>query len=291
MHDPGRANEVTNRLVQWVEQHPLIRALLLTSSRTNPAAPLDALSDHDVILCVTDLDAFAQNEDWLQALGRPLVLLRGSDEIGGLPAPVRLVLYDDGTKIDYSVWPFEELGRIVQTATLPEALDVGYSVLVDKDGLARELPPPTYRAHIPSPPTQQEYLDLVEEFWWETCYVAKNLWRDELMPARYSLDGVMKTDLLRRLLEWRIEIDHGWSLKPGVLGRGLKKRLDAATWDALAQTYTGPEIEENWQALFRTTGLFRRVAVEVGQALGYIYPDDLDRQMTQYLEKIRNLPK
>lgn len=289
MHDPGRANEVTRRLARWAEQHPLIRAFLLTSSRANPNAPMDALSDHDVILVVTDPDAFARNEDWLRALGRPMVLLRGSDEIGGRAAPVRLVLYDDGTKIDYSVWPVEELGRIARAAALPESLDVGYSVLVDKDGLARDLPPPTYRAHIPSPPTEQEYRDLVEEFWWETCYVAKNLWRDELMPARYSLDYVMKTDLLRRLLEWRIEIERGWSIKPGVLGRGLKKQLDRATWDALAQTYTGPEIEENWQALFRTTGLFRRVAVEVGQALGYVYPDDLDRRMTRYLQTVRTL--
>src|SRR5205807_6044741 len=99
---------------------------------------------------------------------------------------------------------------------------------------------------------QQRKIDSMRE----TIYVAKNLWRDELMHAKYNLDFVMKIELLRKLLEWRIELDHNWSLKPGSLGRELKKRLDPQTWADLANTYVGPAIEENWRALFRTTALF-----------------------------------
>ena len=32
------------------------------------------------------------------------------------------------------------------------------------------------------------------------------------------------------MLDWRIEIDHDWSLKPGWFGRGLKQLLPAETW-------------------------------------------------------------
>ncbi len=58
---------------------------------------------------------------------------------------------------------------------------------------------------------EAEYLDVIEEFWWETHYVAKGLWRDDLLGARYSVDNVMKLQLLRRMLEWRIELDRDWS--------------------------------------------------------------------------------
>jgi aminoglycoside 6-adenylyltransferase len=129
----------------------------------------------------------------------------------------------------------------------------------------------------------------MKEFWWETIYVAKNLWRDELMHVKYNLDFVMKFELLRRLLEWRIELDHHWSWKPGAVGRGLKKHLDRRTWDEFASTFVGAEIDENWNALFKTTALFRRVAIEVGDALGYRYPFDLDEHVTSYLQRIRNL--
>ena len=85
------------------------------------------------------------------------------------------------------------------------------------------------------------------------------------------------------------EIDHKWSWKPGAVGRGLKKHLDAETWNELASTYVGADIDENWDALFKTTALFRRIALEVGHALGYRYPSELDERMTSYLQSIRNL--
>jgi aminoglycoside 6-adenylyltransferase len=71
------------------------------------------------------------------------------------------------------------------------------------------------------------------------------------------------------LLEWRIEIDHNWSWKPGAVGRGLKKYLDSRTWGEFANTYVGEDIDENWDALFKTTALCRRIALEVGEAPGY----------------------
>jgi hypothetical protein len=92
------------------------------------------------------------------------------------------------------------------------------------------------------------------------------------------------------MLEWRIELDHGWNWKPGVLGRGLKHALPPDLWSALERTYTGPGIEDNWETLLEIVMLFRRVAQEVGQTLRYDYPQDLDRGVSAYLEEARHLP-
>jgi aminoglycoside 6-adenylyltransferase len=286
-----RGTEVIDRLQAWAEQHPLIRAMILESTRANPRAALDILSDYDLLLVVSDIDPFVNDAQWLSDFGVPLVRFGDQGPELGMETCARLVLYADGTKIDYIIWPAAMLERVLEQPKLPDKLDVGYKVLVDKDGMARRLLPPTYTAHIPLKPTEQEFQALVEEFWWETIYVAKNLWRDELIQARYSFDMVMKLELLVKLLEWRIEIDHHWALKPGILGKGLKKLLDRETWAELASTYTGPDLEENWQALFTTTSLFRRIAGEVAHALGYTYPDDLDRGVTDYLQAVRTLER
>jgi aminoglycoside 6-adenylyltransferase len=289
MQDAAREVDVINRLVQWANSQPLVRAMLLESSRASDHAPIDILSDYDVLLIVSDTRPFSQQESWLQDFGKLLVLFRDKGRMYGLRSYNRLVLYEDGTKIDYIVWPVALLQRVLNAPRLPDVLDHGYQVLVDKDHLACNLKPPTYSAHIPKRPTEKEYQSLVEEFWWETIYVAKNLWRDELMHMKYNLDYVMKFELLRRLLEWRIELDHNWSWKPGAVGRGLKKHLDSRIWGEFASTYVGEEIDENWDALFKTTALFRRVAIEVGDALGYRYPSALDERVTSYLQSIRNL--
>jgi aminoglycoside 6-adenylyltransferase len=282
-------DDVITRLVQWAEQQPLVRALLLTSSRANPAAPVDSLSDYDVILVVSEMPPFSEGEDWLHAFGNILVKFRGSDPRNEHELLTQLVVYEDGTKIDYTVWTLDKLKQVSKQPQLPDALDVGYRALLDKDALTASLQSPTYWAHIPPKPTRQEFEALVEEFWWETTYVAKNLWRGELFPARYSFECVIKIDLLRRLLEWHVEIEHGWSIKPGTLGRGLKNRLSSELWAQVESTFVGADMEENWNALFRTTELFRTVAIEVAQHLGYDYPHTLDERMMVYLNGIRNL--
>jgi aminoglycoside 6-adenylyltransferase len=222
--------------------------------------------------------------------GPPMV--RGGDQsaLYGLTTYFRGVVYEDYIKIDYSIWPDALLERVAAQAALPEQLDVGYRVLLDKDNRTAGWKPPSYKAHIPARPTEAEYLALVEEFWWETTYVAKSLWRDELMFARNCLDCEIKLEFMRRMLEWRVELDHDWSFKPGVHGRGLKPRLPSDLWAEFAGTYIGPEIEDNWAALFRTTALFRNVAIEVGNALGYAYPQSLDDTVSAYLNAVRNLP-
>jgi aminoglycoside 6-adenylyltransferase len=139
-------------------------------------------------------------------------------------------------------------------------------------------------------PQEAEVLGKVEEFWWTTTYVAKSWWRDELVFARWVLEEDIKNGEMRRLLEWRLELDHDWSLRPGVYGRGLKRLLPPDIWSELASTYVGPEIEANWEALFRTTALFRRVAQEVAGALGFSYPRMMDDRVTAHLNAIRRWP-
>ena len=70
-----RETDVIDRLVQWARSQQLIRALVLESSRANDRAPIDMLSDYDVLLVVSDMKPFSQHETWLQDFGKILVLL------------------------------------------------------------------------------------------------------------------------------------------------------------------------------------------------------------------------
>jgi aminoglycoside 6-adenylyltransferase len=84
-----------------------------------------------------------------------------------------------------------------------------------------------------------------------------------------------------------MELDHDWSVKTGVLGKGLKKRLPPEIWSQLEDTYAGASISDNWEALFRTMALFRRVAQEVGERSGYVYPLELDQRVTDFVQKMQ----
>jgi aminoglycoside 6-adenylyltransferase len=285
-------DDVIRRLVRWAEQQGLVRAMLLTSTRAIPNAPLDVFSDYDVVLVVQDIHPFFEDRTWLHDFGEVLVVywdpIHPAPDYG-LEQVANVTQYAEGLKIDFTLWPVALLRRIAQASTLPADLDAGYTILLDKDHLTDGMQPPTYTAYIPAPPADETYQKVVEDFFSDAPYVAKCLWRDELLPAKWCLDYDMKHNFLRQMLEWRMECDYDWAIPAGALGKGLKKRLPPETWSQLERTYVGAGMAENWAALFRTIELFRQVAIEVAAHLGYVYPHDLDQGVTAYINRMQSL--
>jgi aminoglycoside 6-adenylyltransferase len=279
------------RVADWCEAHDLVRAAILTSTRAVATGAIDKFSDIDVILVLMEIEPLSEHRQWLTDFGEVLAAWRDPDTLRlDPPRTCWVTQYADGSKIDFTLWPMALLRQVAESRALPDQLDVGYRVLVDKDGLTGVLKSPSHRAHIPSRPTRDEYLAAIEDFLLESTYVAKHLWREDLMPAKFSLDHVMKQGSLRAMLEWRIEIDHEWSLRPGASGKGLKKFLSADLYRSLEETYVGPRIADNWIALFDTIALFRRVATEVADHFGYQYPRDMDDRVTTYLREVQAEP-
>jgi aminoglycoside 6-adenylyltransferase len=279
------------RFCRWGQEQQAVRVMLLTGSRASPNRSPDPWSDYDLVLLVDNVHPFFTDRNWLQGLGQVLVgywdPLRPVPGYADLEQVSNVLLFESGLKIDFTVWPVELLPQLAQSPVLPADLDLGYVILLDKDGLTVGMGTPTYTAYIPSPPTVEVYRKVIEDFFSDVPYVAKCLRRDELMPAKWCLDCDMKHNFLRQMLDWRMECDHDWSLPTGFLGRGLKKSLPPDIWSQLESTYVGAGIEENWDALFRTLGLFRQVAVEVAERLGYEYPYDMDRRVVAYARQVK----
>ena len=290
MGDFQADDDVIRRLVEWADRQSTVRAMLLTSTRAIPQARVDALSDYDVILVVRDIQPFMADRGWIGHFGEVLVAYWDpleTDRDTGIARSGNIVQYADGLKIDFSLWPVALLERIADALVLPAELDAGYRVLADKDRLTAALAAPAYAGYIPTPPDDATYQVLVNDFFVGAPYVAKCLLRDEILPAKWCLDYDMRYVYLLPMLEWKMECDHGWSVSPGALGKGLKRRLPPATWAELEGTWAGAGIADNWEALFRMIALFRRVAGEVAAHLGFTYPDALDRRVTSHVRRMR----
>ena len=290
MEYPNKQAEIIQRLVQWGESQPMVRAMLLTSTRAIPNTRVDVLSDYDVILALRDIHPYHDDRAWLEALGRVLVLYHDPlIQDGEFVRSGYVTQFEDGLKIDFNLWQVEILQRITAAEDLPPELDAGYLVLLDQDNLTAGLKPPTYKAYIPTPPTEEEYLTRVELLFHQATYAAKYIWRDDMVAAKYILNDTIIQDDLRPMLEWHLESEHNWSIKVGPYGRRLKKWLRSDLWAELEGIYCGMGIEENWEALDRSIELFRRAAIEVGERLGYTYPYDLDSRAVAYLQRVRQL--
>jgi aminoglycoside 6-adenylyltransferase len=97
----------------------------------------------------------------------------------------------------------------------------------------------------------------------------------------------MRYEKLGRMLEWKAEIEHDWSLKSGNYGKGLQKYLNPVIFNEIENTYAGTGTDADWESLFRILKLFGKIAREVVNGLGYAYPEDLDSRVMEYLQKVK----
>lgn len=289
MGNPMTSNDFLQYFRRWAEDQPLVRAALLTSTRTVPGATVDVFSDYDIILALQDVRPFHESRDWLAAFGTVLVMYRDPlEQEDGVFKSGNVIQFKGGLKIDFILWSVEILQRISAQEILPEELDAGYLVLLDKDHLTHGLKPPTYQAYIPSLPSENRFRDTIEWFFVDATYVAKFLWRDDLMAAKHIFEA-MRQEYLLPMFEWHSEIGQNWSLKTGPYGRGLKKHLRSDLWAGLEGTYCGPNLDENWDTLFKTITLMHQVAQEVADRLGFTYPYEMERFTLEHLNKVRLL--
>lgn len=287
MDNAMTGSAVIEKLVSWGSDQPLVRAMLLTSTRAVPGAVVDVFSDYDVILALQDVRPFHEDRGWLAAFGQVLVMYRDPLMFdSGFPKSANVTQFESGLKIDFNLWAVEILQRIASDPHLPPELDAGYKVLLDKDGLTVGLQPPTYAGYLPAPPTEREYLEGIEDFFLVAAYVAKYLRRGDLMAARHLQEAFMLQEHLRPVLEWHYETEHNWSVKPGLYGRHMQTWLRPDLYAGLESTFCGAGLEENWEAMFRAIRLMRVAAGEVGDRLGYAYPLHLEERALAYLHQV-----
>lgn len=276
---------VAVRIAKWAAGRRDVGAALLIGSRASPQGPRDAFSDYDVVLFLDAGSRLAERDDWLETFGVPVIVFHETTEHRAETVPTRLVQFRERHRIDFTLSRMELLRRIVENDGLPDWLAAGYSVLADREGFAERLAPPSGMAWVPRPPSEAEYRALVDEFWWESLYVAKYVGRNELLPARYSLETVLRFRCLVPMLEWYVQLARDWEQSIGVHGSGLRWLLEPEERTMLDRTYAGEKLKQHADALDAMIELFTRAARAVARNRGFEYPLTVERETRALLKK------
>ena len=285
-------DEFEQRIITWGRARADVRALLITSTRAIPGGVTDALSDYDIILVADDITPYHASREWLAAFGTVLALFRDpiTEEFGS-PSSGYVIQFEEHLKVDFTLWTPAALRHIAALSKLPDELDAGYRVLLDKDGLTEKLAAPTYQAYVSQPPTEERYREVVEMFYLDCLYVAKYIWRGDLNAAHRILNEMLKQEHLRPMLEWHMAIEQTWQLKPGPFMRRIEQNLRPDLLRDLQATYGGIQPEELWHSLYRTRDLMRKVSIEVAQGLGFAYPESIEEKAMAYAAEIRQMER
>lgn len=280
-----------NQVIQWVEQQPNIRAALLTSSLTNPNAPVDQFSDLDIELVLSNYEEFLKDDSWISNFGNIITTIVEGEEPFDGRCSSRMVLYEDYSKIDFLLFSVDKFKEEAAKETLHEDWDIGYRVLVDKDGLTSAMPLPGYKAFTIERPTEEKFQWVLNNYWWDMTYVAKCLAREELYYAKFMSEYVMRFEHQQVLLEWYIGSANNWAVTTNKYGRLFKKFLPPEIWQLATNTFAAADLEDNWRALYAYADMGRQIGKELAARLGYSYPEELDRKIMGYIDHARSVRK
>ncbi|UKB78864.1 AadS family aminoglycoside 6-adenylyltransferase [Chryseobacterium sp. MEBOG07] len=280
--------EKLEQIIHWAENNPDIRAVLLTSSLVNPYAPVDDLSDLDIELVFENRASYESGNEWIQLFGYPISMIEEDDHVFEGKHAMKMVLYKDHIKVDFKLYQVSDFIGEVNEKNLPEDWDVGYKVLIDKDNLTKNLKPPTYQSIMIQKPTEKKFQQLMNDFWWDTTYVAKCLKRGDIFYAKFMSENVLRTDYLVPLIEWHIASNHDWNhITTNKHGRLFKKYLPSDLWNRIEATFSGSDIDENWKALFGYADLVHELGTSLAEKLNLTYPAKLEADIRNYLTEIQ----
>jgi aminoglycoside 6-adenylyltransferase len=278
--------EMLDLIVNTAKNDERIRAVIMNGSRANPNAPRDIFQDFDVVYIVTDVAPFKYNYAWIQRFGEIMIMQMPEDMHDPPPSGegsfVYLMQFTDGNRIDLSLVPLANLDNSEH-----DSLSL---VLLDKDELIEPLPLSNESDYLPRPPTAKAFADCCNEFWWVSPYVAKGLWREEILYAKHFLDHVVRAQLMK-MIAWYVGINTQFSENPGKFGKYLRRYLSPELWQMLLHTYADADYDHTWDALDAMCDLFRTLALQVAAHFGFDYRHEEDERVRAHLKHVRGLPK
>ena len=270
--------EIKGTIIGEAEADDRIRAVVLNGSRANDAVKPDKYQDYDIVFFVYDLPGFTSNHNWTEFLGDKLLMqLPDEMEIGIDEAKetfTYLMVFEDGVRIDLTLFPIDGF----MTSYTHDSLT---KLWMDKDGLFDDIPDSNDIDYHVRKPSEKEFQDVCNEFWWVSHYVAKALVRNEIIHAKSLMEGPLR-NMFNRVIEIYAGMTKGFSIS---VGKGLKNIPYLLSEDAYGQillTYPNHHPDNIVDSMKKMFHIFSRYARKIATELNYDYMEREEHNAIYY---------
>jgi len=272
--------QIIRKFSEWAKNQTNIRSVIIIGSRARTDHPADEWADLDFVVFADDVPAYISQDSWVKNFGNVVLTFVEPAADGSIME--RRVMYENGLDVDFAFIPLEMISQMLENvipSELHNAFSRGAKVLFDKDGLVAQLVKKGIKKPVFKPPSKEEFLNCVSDFWFHAVWTAKHLRRGELWWAKSACDDHLKS-ILRKMLEWQARAKKGRNYDTWLRGRFLEQWADPKAVQELIAAFAHYDKKDVWQALINTMDILRWVAKETAQGFGYPYPTDADKYAT-----------
>ena len=276
--------EIKKLIIDFARSDERIRAVLLNGSRANSKISPDEYQDYDIVYVVDNIESFISDKGWTNVFGDKLIwqlpdeMVVGNEEPDGASQFSLLMIFTDANRIDLTLLSKTR----IDINNKPDRLTI---VWLDKDDMFSNIDLPNDSDHLVKQPTEKEFLDTCNEFWWVCTYVAKGLVRNELTYSKAMLETVVRP-MFMNVVAWYIGVETDFSVSAGKAGRFMKSLLPAGLYDDILRTYSDHIIENNWKALFLMMDIFGKLSRCLSGKLKFKYVASEEENVIAYLDQL-----
>jgi len=279
------AEEIKKLIIDKAIADERIRAVLLNGSRANHKMLADKYQDFDIVYIVDKLESFTNDHSWTNIFGSriswqlPAEMTFGKTTITDQEnfRFTYLMLLQDGNRVDLTLFAKDK----IETNFIVDSLTI---VWFDKDNLFLNIEEANDSDYLIKKPTEKEYCDCCNEFWWVCTYVSKGLLRTEITYSKEMLETVVRP-MFMKIVEWYIGTETSFSVSFGKSGKLMKNYLSPFHYNKILSAYSNHEIENNWNALFTMTELFGKFSTIVAEKLHFQYNAEEEKNVKKFLEQ------
>jgi aminoglycoside 6-adenylyltransferase len=279
--------EMFDLILKVANNDKRVLAVFMNGSRTNSNAVKDIFQDYDIVYVVEETKSFREDRQWIDQFGERLYM-QYPEENSYYQSDMEncygwLIQFTDGNRLDLHACTLIQAVKDLKSDRLCR-------ILLDKEKCLPDIPEETDEDYWIKKPSEIQFLDTCNEFWWCLNNVAKGLWREEVPYVMDMLNYVVRPQLIH-LLEWKIGCKTNFTVSAGKSGKYMYRWLEEKEWNAFLKTYPSGVVKDIWEAVFIMCDLFDSTAKELSHILNIKYNKIEANNSLKFLKDVCALPK
>ncbi|MBQ1591968.1 MAG: aminoglycoside 6-adenylyltransferase [Treponema sp.] len=267
-----------------------VEFLGLIGSSSNAESLSDEYSDIDLILVTGNLEKYYSDGSWLSSIDDVWVTFTESAK--DINYWERRCVFSKGLDVDFII--VDKAKLLNPQESFPVLNDICHKtlqVVMDKGNLFPYFSRFITDKHDYTFPTQNDYDNLVNDFYFHYLWAYKKCLRGEYWVALQCLNSYLKSKTLT-MIEWYEHLLHGNDYNTFYQGRHLEKWAEESIKSELKNIFSSYNKDSIIKALDANRILFTRIAKDTAKMIDYVFPEEKVTKLVCWVnEKYVDVPQ
>ena len=262
-------NDINNKLISYAKTNDAIESIFCIKNENYD-------SIYKVYTVVNDIIIGKLEEELVSLFDDVILVNRIKEEFtidkARVPFTSINIYKKDNTKITESIIASDYADVFLKT--LPKDIEFIYT----KIGTDRLDANQNFRYDVPK---EYEFISTIRNFFASAVEVSLYINEKDEIAASLKMGEVR--NYLLTMIDFYIKNKYAYTMDKGYDGQKLKSTLDMNTKEDFLLTYHHEDLMDIYNSLFKACVLFRKIAMDLCEELGYSYPREIDVESLKVL--------